>query len=74
MISFHLDENGCVRGLFDGWMDGAREGQMNLAVVYSRCDPGGDSRMVQVVRTKGVKIKKKDEMFSGVKGDRCFDG
>lgn len=35
MNSFHLDENGCVRDLFDGRMDGAREGEMTLAVVYS---------------------------------------
>lgn len=30
--------------LMDGWMAGASEGEMNLAVVYSRCDLGGDSR------------------------------
>lgn len=32
--------------LFDGWMDGVSEGgtEVNQAVVYSRREPGGDSR------------------------------
>lgn len=51
-------KNECVRGLFDGWMAGVGEGEMNLAVVYSRCDPDGDGRKK---RWRGLEDVKRGE-------------
>ncbi len=48
--------------LMDGWLEWEGEGEMNLAVVYNKCNPGGDSRK-KSSEDKMFKKKKKKKRF-----------